>query len=391
MQTKWHQFILFIIVSFTVISCNEVVTTETPLLHGIVQNHQNRIIKLYNNTIKPELIDSFQIAIDGTFSIEKGLIKDPGFYFLQVDSANHINLFLEPSDYIELRFNTEDVAKTVTSINSSLHNELWSIEYNEKLFAEDIDLVTKELHNQVGKIQNDSILKRIENKKDSVIKVYRSKTEKILDNSNSLITKYWALQQKHGNISLYTLEDDLLLFFENAEELISVPYLKPIFDKYDKDILQIYALKQAKERYSAGAKYPKIKAQTYWDDPFDINDINGKLIHIVLWDYKNSASINKLEEIRTLMRTYGYSGLKTLMIAYNTDKEAWNNEVKKLNIPYYHLINQNGTKANELRNMGVRSLPQNFLVTDKGIIILCDKWGTELNITVKEYLNKQVQ
>lgn len=391
MQIKWHQYILFFTISLTIISCNEAVTTDTPLLHGIVRHHQNRVIKLYNNTVQPELVDSFKIAIDGTFSIEKGLVKEPGFYFLQVDSSNRINLFLDPSDYIEIRYDTHDVAQTVTSINSQLHNELWSIEYNEKLFANDIDLVTNKLHNHIGEVRNDSILNSILHKKDSLISLYRDKTDKILVNSNSLITKYWALQQKHGNISLYTLEDDLLLFFENAEELISVSYLKPIFDKYDKNILQIYALKQAKERYGVSAKYPIIKAKTYWGDSFSINDTNGKLIHIIFWDYKNTASINKLEELRTLMQTYGYTGLKTLMIAYNTDKEAWNNEVKKLNIPYFHLINENGIKANELKNMGVRSLPQNFLVNNKGVILLRDKWGTELNTTIKEYLKKQVE
>ena len=366
----------FVVCSF---SCKESIEQKVPVVDGILLNHTNSKILFYKESDNAILLDTTVVNEDGTFRIYKEDVDVPAFYSLAFHDGSKINLFLGPNDFIQMQIDAKNIKESCQSKNSKVMNAFWQIERNEIHFQEEIHNITREFKTLIGSEDADSLYQDLQNQKDSIINVYREASIDITKNVDNDIVKWKMLNQKAGNITLFSLEKDLKLFLKNAENLTCNESLDSLFIDYDKSLTKAYAAIRAKQRYSEGEHLINLKARTNWNDSLPLQNINAKLIHIVFWnDSLNQHNDVRFSVVSRLQQRYGVRGLKTLMVAYEKDKDQWRDNINKLNSNYWHLIDTAGITSTDLQELGVRSLPFNFLVNSDGKIIARDVWSSEL-------------
>ncbi len=372
---------------FVLFSCKESIEQKVPVVDGILLNHTNSKILFYKESDNAILLDTTVVNEDGTFRIYKEDVDVPAFYSLAFHDGSKINLFLGPNDFIQMQIDAKNIKESCQSKNSKVMNAFWQIERNEIHFQEEIHNITREFKTLIGSEDADSLYQDLQNQKDSIINVYREASIDITKNVDNDIVKWKMLNQKACNITLFSLEKDLKLFLKNAENLTSNESLDSLFIDYDKSLTKAYAAIRAKQRYSEGEHQINLKARTNWNDSLPLQNINAKLIHIVFWnDSLNQHNDVRFSVVSRLQQRYGVRGLKTLMVAYEKDKDQWRDNINKLNSNYWHLIDTAGITSTDLQELGVRSLPFNFLVNSDGKIIARDVWSSELEKRVSNFL-----
>ena len=372
---------------FVLFSCKESIEQKVPVVDGILLNHTNSKILFYKESDNAILLDTTVVNEDGTFRIYKEDVDVPAFYSLAFHDGSKINLFLGPNDFIQMQIDAKNIKESCQSKNSKVMNAFWQIERNEIHFQEEIHNITREFKTLIGSEDADSLYQDLQNQKDSIINVYREASIDITKNVDNDIVKWKMLNQKAGNITLFSLEKDLKLFLKNAENLTCNESLDSLFIDYDKSLTKAYAAIRAKQRYSEGEHLINLKARTNWNDSLPLQNINAKLIHIVFWnDSLNQHNDVRFSVVSRLQQRYGVRGLKTLMVAYEKDKDQWRDNINKLNSNYWHLIDTAGITSTDLQELGVRSLPFNFLVNSDGKIIARDVWSSELEKRVSNFL-----
>ncbi len=380
-------YLLGILSMFVLFSCKESIEQKVPVVDGVLLNHTNSEILFYKQSDRALLLDTIVINEEGNFRIYQESVDVPAFYSLVFHDGSKINLFLEPNDFIQLQIDAKNIRESCHSKNSKVMNAFWQIESNEIQFQEEINNITGEFKSLIGTDDTDSLYQDLLKRKDSIINVYRVASFDIIKDVNNEVVIWKMLNQKTSNITIFSLEKDLKLFLENAENLTKDKNLEPLFRDYDKSLTKAYAAIRAKERYSEGERLIGLKARTNWNDSLPLQKINAKLIHIVFWnDSLNQKNEMRFNDVSMIQKRYGARGLKTLMVAYEKDMDQWRDNISKLKSNYWHLIDTVGIASADLQELGVRSLPFNFLVNSDGKIIARDVWSTELEKRVSNFL-----
>jgi hypothetical protein len=380
------KIIRLILLTLTIASCTSPEEQKVPLIDGQLLNGGPQQILLYLNNTQTEFIDTIAVQKDGVFIVNQESIVTPGFYYLDLGNNDRINLFLHPGDFIQLSFDPNDANQTCSSKNSKFLNAYWEIEKNTILFSQEITKLTNQFKITTDTVFNADLYNHLYQAKDSITKKFRKRSIEITKGIKNPVLTYFMLNQKAGNTSLFSLEKELKLFLDNAEKLMNHPELKELFTEYDQHLMQAYSSIRSIERYSKGGQLPALRARTNWDEELNFTSTNGKLIHLILWTAEEEYNEQLIPEIKNLMRRYGNRGLKTVMPAYQTDKQIWKNSIKKYNLPYWHLIDTLALNSPDLQELGIRSLPCNFLITPEGAIVQRDLWGNKLDEAIINYL-----
>ncbi|WP_430932021.1 TlpA family protein disulfide reductase [Saccharicrinis sp. 156] len=373
---------------FVITSCSEKKVKQIPLIEGHISNYNGNKVFLFEDGAADVALDTADVDSEGVFSVSKQSIKTIGFFYLQFQDGGKINFFLKPTDYVYLQVDANNLLESCKSNNSKLLMSYWELEKINHEFNSKLKKLSEEFSYMEGQALNDSLYQNLYRRKDILIKDLRNKSLRIAKEANSPIIDFLMLNQKAGNNSLFSLESDLQLFVDNAEQLTSDEQLKKLFAEYDKKIMQTYALIRAEGHYHKGNKFPELRARTNWNEIVTLKDMNGKPTHIIFWSGHDLMDDAKLKQTKSMMYRYGSQGLKTVMVAYTKNKKNWLAHIKKHRLPYWHLIDTMSVHSLDLVETGVRSLPCNFVVDSAGTIINRDIWGDELELTIRSNIKK---
>lgn len=377
---------LFVVLAVSVLSCQAPNEKKIPVIDGLVRNYTAQSVVLYCNNFKAEVIDTIKISEEGIFNVCQESIQKVGFYYLQLENGEKISLFLKPNDFVQFSFDATHVKASCNCKNSSFISAIWALESNTQRFSEELELITNRFKNGIVLSKDEALYQDLYHLKDSLVQHYRSNSLKIVKGIQNPILTYLMLNQKSGNVSLFSLEKDLKLFLNNSEQLMKDTSLSELFFAYDQQVMKAYAIIRSGQRYGKGGVLPKLHVKTKWNEELALDKIGGKLIHVVFWTAENDYNQEKILEIKRLMRRYGTSGLKTLMLAYQTDTKKWESGIKSFRLPYWHMIDTSGVQSPDIQELGLRSLPCNMLVANDGVIVDREVWGNKLADSVKNYL-----
>ena len=380
------RYIIVYMLLIGLFACNKPVEQKVPVVDGQVINANGGKLFFYQQNTDIKLLDTITVNDQGSFRIYKESVTAPGFYFLQFENGQRINLFLRPADFIQLQVDANDVINSCKSKNSKTMNALWEIDRNTKELKTHLDRISGDFAGIVGKDSAVVLYQSLVAQKDSLLKKYKSKALKLLKGIDDEVVKWYTLNQKVANITLFSLEEDLKLFLGNSEKLMKDDRLSELFYDYDQDLMKAYSFIRRTERYSKGEQMIELKARTNWDEMLPLDKLNAKLILLVLWNGDVEACEVRLKEIESNRKKYGHRGLKVLMVAYENNKESWKENISRLSSSYWNIVDTTGIESTDLVELGVRSLPFNFLVSPEGTIVERELWGAELETGVENFL-----
>ncbi len=237
---KTNYFVIALLITI-VVSCGEKKVEEIPLIEGLIANYYGTPVLFFSDANPSQPIDTVEVSAGGAFIVPQQSIETAGFYYLEFSGIEKIDLFLKPNDYINLELDADSISETYRSNNSKFMTALWALQENNTMFTSDMNKLLLEFNDMVGKTYNDSLYQSLYAQKDSIQNLYKSKSLGIAEEINSPVIDFFMLNQKTGNITQFSLEDDKQLFIDNAKELSSNPQFDAIFKEYVSDVMQAYS------------------------------------------------------------------------------------------------------------------------------------------------------
>ncbi|MBT8268359.1 MAG: TlpA family protein disulfide reductase [Bacteroidia bacterium] len=210
--------ILFILVSFFMVSCNQETKEQYSLISGLIENPKNELITIYNGR---EQIQEITVQEDGTF--QDTLKLDPGYYSFS-HGRERSTFFLNSEYNLTLNLNTEEFDESISyeGIGSEVNNYLaQKYLYNESTTGSTKSHFSLEESDYMDKVNNmkTELLSLIEKSEitDMTFKDLESKNLEF-ERINAL-QKYESYHAYYADKPDFEVSDDFL-----SEEIKSMDY-----------------------------------------------------------------------------------------------------------------------------------------------------------------------
>ncbi|MBN8702321.1 MAG: TlpA family protein disulfide reductase [Bacteroidetes bacterium] len=143
-----------------------------------------------------------------------------------------------------------------------------------------------------------------------------------------------------------------------------------------------------------GNKAPEIKFKSPEGKEIALSDLKGKVVLIDFWAswcgpcrHENPAVVAAYNKFKDVKFKNG-KGFEVYSVSLDQNKDAWIAAIKKDNLTWpYHVSDLKGWQSEAGALYRVNSIPTNFLIDGKGIIIAKNLRGAALESSLNEFVN----
>jgi peroxiredoxin len=329
--------IIFVLLTFIIFSCNEKSKPEFSLL-GKTREIENGTVLYLENYLTKKIIDSASVH-NNSFEFKTQLRQTPVMAMLRTKERSHSRMLW-----------LENTPMTFDQTESSFQNAYVTGAESESL--------SQSLHKEIDKLP----------KQENFIKA----TEFVEKNPTSVVSAMtlFLYSTSWGKEKTKRLFD--LFSTENKES------------EYGKRI----------QKYLDVNREPQIGEQFV---DFEMTDTKGNLKKlselkgkVMLLEFWASWCVPCRKENPDLVKTYkkyNPNGFEIFAVSIDDNKKSWLEAIEKDNLNWEHVSDLSGKENTAALIYGVKSLPTNFLINEKGTIIGTNLRGEELSKKLKELLN----
>ncbi len=278
-------------------------------------------------------------------------------------------------DYLSLFLENSDISiKGVDSIkNASVSGSVTDREQREveAMIRPQTDVIIK-LNNEFrGKPKDDAYKKA----SDSVTHLVAKNKAVYLNFAKTHLNSYMGLYVYNINVlgsKFEPKEVGRTLFNQFSAELRSTALGKRTLEKIE-----------AAERRESGVKATDFTQTDLNGKPFTLSSLRGKYVLVDFWA---SWCVPCRAENPNLVKAYQElkgKNFEVVGVSLDQGKAAWEEAVKKDNLPWIHVCDLKGWKNEVAALYGINSVPQNFLVNPQGVIIAKNLRGENLTEQLK--------
>lgn len=218
-----------------------------------------------------------------------------------------------------------------------------------------------------------SVQRRADSIKQLIIK---KKTDYIKTRPQSLFSSYLLISFFPGNQLTAQQFNDLFIQF--------TPSNKQSY--YGRIINTI--LKDGYSPIQKGVHFKDIMLKDSNNITRNLSSLKGKPVILTFWSTTCPAAILNNKILLSLYNKFNKSGLEIFAVSIDRNAGKWKQAVKNEGLSWINLIDENGFNSITALKYGIRSIPRNFLIDSKGVIIDADLEidSNEIEGRIKELL-----
>ena len=321
-----------------------------------------------------QFADSTITALDGSFVLS-AQTNGPDFFVLQVNS--------EPRA-ITL------VADTAQSISISAKYETFDTDYILKGSPESEDIcqmvqrlnTVKRVNDSLGRIFRQNInvpdLEGLKHQLDSIYHYYENDLKTysrnfVTNHPSSLASVVCLSQYIAPRVPVFDPKEDIQYFKTVAEALdkrfpenYHVAKLQKYIEKIESSVEQGVPIF---ENVKKGDKAPEIKLPNIKGDSIKLSSLRGKYVLVDFCaSWSNVSALNNQNLVRCYWKYY-HSNFTIFQVSLDGDYDRWKQSIKDQKLSWTHVRDRNGWNAKAIKDYGVTSIPNGFLVAPDGTIL----------------------
>lgn len=353
-------FLLFVTL---LVSCGEK-ERQAPLSGVMWGGEGNRII------IMPASGEAFRdtLLIDnhGMFAWTPDTLI-PGFYILEKSPNNHLVLVMEDNRPVSIDAQYISFPKNCKVTGSDNYLDFYQIETLSKKWQKAMQTSTSTTIDSVWKPTAQAV-EKLKQTLDSITQIYR---EEIVQISDEPLVRMFGLLQTAGNKRLFDPWAHKELYFAADSMLEPFSHLREV-KMFRREAEVLYNKHLLFNKLQPGTQFPEIILSVMGQDTLSTSDFLGSPLYIELYEpgKEDQAAIHQkaIEKVNS----FQWRGMKAAFLLLDSitlpeSKRGFNS----MNL-------SDGLSPEIMEQLGVVSLPANFILSDSGIIAGKNLWDKKL-------------
>ncbi|HLO60915.1 MAG TPA: AhpC/TSA family protein [Bacteroidales bacterium] len=332
----------------------------------------------YKDGMAVKLDSSSVDTLKGTF-ILKGKVETPDLMYITFSDDSEIELFIENST-ITVTGDSVQNARITGSVSNDLYTS-----YKEKR-----DSVEQSFKSQEAEYDSVLVKYKAARKagKDAEAKSYYEQMAKIEEAPEAAMREF-NLNFIKNHPSSYVAP--AVLWNELAWGM-DAPEMEPLVNAFDTTIGNSSYITRLKDRIeilkkvAVGSQAPDFTMNDSLGNPHTLSSYYGKVLLVDFWASWCGPCRRENPNIVAVYKQFHKKGFDILGVSFDKNKASWTKAILDDKLTWNHVSDLQGWGNAAGKLYGIRSIPSNMLLDEKGTIIAKNLMGDDLTNKLKELL-----
>jgi len=346
--------------------------------------------KLYLNELKTNNIikvDSTILDDEGNFSFS-GISNIPSFFALK-SGNNYLTLILKNNDRVIVTANMEDFAASAEIEGSPESQRALGLRKKLEYNIQRLDSMGTYYKSILGTREINKVRDSLNKLSEQIITHHTNETKAFIEENPASLASLMALYQQIAPRRYVLNPEEHFEYFSMVDSALYniLPESEAVINLHSQ-ILEIKRQKAQSENIESkvgiGIKAPEIILPNQFGDTVKLSDLKGKYVLIDFWaSWCKPCRLENPILVKNYTK-YHEKGFEIFQVSLDKKEEAWLDAIEKDNLTWIHVSDLKFWNSEAAVLYHVQSIPANFLIDKKGVIIAKNLRGDALEAKLSE-------
>lgn len=220
------------------------------------------------------------------------------------------------------------------------------------------------------------------------ISVKRKQVEFVVANSKTVAAIYALYQRFPGDQVFFNGESDIVYFRMVTDSVLSVQPRSPYALELKRQMASIVSAAEISSVINniEVKNYPDLSLPDIYGKQQRLSELDGKVILVNFWSLAMPESSIFNADLKEVYKNIGSTQFEIYDICVDSDRNAWILASQNQKLPWVNVWDGSSIGQKSVRSYNVTSVPANFLIDTKGVIVAKNIYGENLENRVNSLL-----